>query len=79
MNNKILAAIISDNNIEYIKNAVLAIQNFDATDILIIDEASDYNILDELKEFSSVRVLLHDEKLGYGACVAEIFSYARDL
>ena len=79
MNNKILAAIISDNNIEYIKNAVLAIQNFDATDILIIDEASDYNILDELKEFNSVRVLLHDEKLGYGACVAEIFSYARDL
>ena len=79
MNKKFLVVIISNNNIEYIKNAVLAIQNFDAADILIIDEASDYNVLDELKEFHSVKILLHDENLGYGACVASIFSYARDL
>jgi len=79
MNKKFLAAIISNNNIEYIKNAVLAIQNFDKADILIIDEASDYNIQDELREFNSVKALIHDEELGYGACVASIFSYARDL
>jgi hypothetical protein len=79
MNKKILAAIISNNNLEYIKNAVLAIQNFDVADILIIDEASDYNILDELKAFNSVKALIHGEKLGYGACFASILSYARDL
>jgi hypothetical protein len=79
MNKKILTAIISHNNIEYIKNAVLEIQNFYEADILIIDEASDYDIINELKEFNSVRVLIHDEQLGYGACFASIFSYARDL
>jgi hypothetical protein len=79
MNKKVLAAIISYNNFEYIKNAVLAIQNFDETDILIIDEGSDYDILDELKEFNSVKILLRDEKSGYGVCLASIFSYARDL
>jgi len=79
MNKKILAAIISYNNLEYIKNAVLEIQNFDEADILIIDEASDYDIIDELKEFNSIKVLIHDEPLGYGACFASIFSYARDL
>jgi hypothetical protein len=79
MNKKILAAFISYNNIEYIKNAVLAIQNFDDTDILIIDEASDYDIADELKEFNSIKVLIHAEQLGYGACFAPVFSYARDF
>ncbi|MCL1865754.1 MAG: hypothetical protein FWF73_08095 [Spirochaetes bacterium] len=79
MNKKILTAIISYNNFEFIKNAVLEIQNIDETDILIIDEASDYDILDELKEFNSVKVLIHGEKLGYGACFASILSYARDL
>ncbi|MCL1833948.1 MAG: hypothetical protein FWG49_05530 [Leptospirales bacterium] len=79
MNKKILTAIISNNNIEYIKNGVLSIQNFDEADILIVDEASDYDIIDELKEFKSVQVLIHNEKLGYGACLASIFSYARDL
>jgi hypothetical protein len=79
MNKRTLSAIISNNNLEYIKNAVLAIQNFDEIDILIIDEGSEYDILDELKEFNSVKVLLHDEYLGYGACFASILSYARDL
>ncbi|MCL2155079.1 MAG: hypothetical protein FWH53_05380, partial [Leptospirales bacterium] len=79
MNKKILTAIISCNNLEYIKNAVLEIQNFDETDIFIIDEASDYDIINELKEFNSVKVLIHDELLGYGACLASVFSYARDF
>ena len=79
MNKKILIATISHNNLEYIKNAVLEIQNFDEADILIIDEASDYDIINELKEFNSVKVLIHDEKSGYGTCFASIFSYARDL
>jgi len=79
MNKKILTAIISQNNLEYIKNAVLEIQNFDVTDILVIDEASGYNIIDELKEFNSIKVFLHDEELGYGACLASVFSYARDF
>jgi hypothetical protein len=79
MNKKILAAIISCNNIEHIKNAVLEIQNFDDADIVIIDEDSDYNIVNELKEFNSVKALIHDTKLGYGVCFASVLSYARDL
>jgi hypothetical protein len=79
MNKKILAAVISHNNLEYIKNAVLEIQNFGEADILIVDEASDYDIIDELKDFESIKVLSHEEQLGYGACFASVLSYVRDF
>ena len=46
MQNNILITIMSDNNLEYIKKAILEIQNLDKADLLIIDDGSDYDILD---------------------------------
>lgn len=79
MEKKILIALISDNNLEFIKSAILQIQNFDKVDLLIVDDGSDYDLLDEIKEFKTVKSILHDEFLGYGACLYSAFTFARDL
>ena len=64
MEKNILISIISNNNLEFIKSAILEIQNFDKIDLLIIDDGSDYDILDEIKEFKFVKSIIHDEGLG---------------
>jgi len=79
MDKKILITAISNNNLEFIKSAILEIQNFDNIDILIIDDGSDYDILDEIKDFKFVKSIIHDEGLGYGACLSSAVVFARDL
>jgi len=70
MEKNIIIAVISNNNLEYIKSTILQVQNFDNIDLLIIDDGSEYDILDEIKEYKSVKSIIHDEGLGYGACIA---------
>ena len=79
MENKILITIISYNNMESIRRAILEIQNFDKVDLLIIDDGSDYDILDEIEEFKFVKCISHDDFSGYGTCLATAISFARDL
>ncbi|HNX24235.1 MAG TPA: hypothetical protein PKG60_09305 [Spirochaetota bacterium] len=79
MEKSILITIISDNNLEFIKSAILEIQNFDKVDLLIIDDGSEYDILEEIKEFKFVKSIIHDEGLGFGACLASAINFARDL
>ena len=79
MEKSILIAIISNNNLEFIKSTILQVQNFDNIDLLIIDDGSDYDILDEIKEFKFVKSIIHDEGLGYGACLVSAIIFARDL
>jgi len=79
MENNILIAVISNNNLEYIKSAILEIQNFEKVDLLIIDEGSDYDILDEIKDFKFIKSIIHDECLGYGACLTSAIIFSRDL
>jgi dolichol-phosphate mannosyltransferase len=79
MEKSILITVISNNNLEFIKSAILEIQNFDKVDLLIIDDGSEYDILDEIKEFKFVKSIIHDEGLGLGACFASAVNFARDL
>lgn len=79
MEKSILITVISNNNLEFIKSAILEIQNFDKVDLLIIDDGSEYDILDEIKEFKFVKSIIHDEGLGFGACFASAVNFARDL
>ncbi len=79
MEKSILIAIISINNLEFIKSAILEIQNLDKVDLLIIDDGSDYDILEEIKEFKFAKSIIHDETLGFGACLASSVSFARDM
>jgi len=79
MEKSIIIAIISNNNLEFIKSTILQVQNFDNIDLLIIDDGSDYDILDEIKEFKFVKSIIHDEGLGYGACLSSAVIFARDL
>ena len=79
MEKSILTAIISNNNLEFIKSAILEVQNFDNIDLLIIDDGSDYDILEEIKEFKFVKSIIHDEGLGYGACLVSAIIFARDF
>jgi len=79
MEKRILVTIVSNNNLEFIKSAILEIQNFDKIDLLIIDDGSDYDILEEIKEFEFVKSIIHDEGLGYGAFLASAMIFARDF
>ncbi len=79
MEKKILISVISYNNLEFIKKAILEIQNFEKIDLLIIDDGSDYEIIEAIKEYKFVKSIIHEETLGYGACLATAFNFARDL
>jgi len=79
MEKSTLITIISNNNLEFIKSAILEIQNFDKLELLIIDDGSEYDILEEIKDFKFVKSIIHDEGLGYGACLSTAIVFARDL
>lgn len=79
MEKSILISIISYNNLEFVKKSILEVQNFESIDLLIIDDGSDYDILDELKEFKFVKVIIHDDYLGYGSCLSSAIYFARDF
>ncbi len=79
MEKSILISLISNNNLEFIKSAILDIQNFDQVDLLIIDDGSDYDILEEIADFKFVKSIIHDEGLGYGACLSSAIIFARDM
>jgi dolichol-phosphate mannosyltransferase len=74
--NKILIMIISDNNLESVNRAILEVENMDTADLLIIDEASQYNIIEELAENKTVKCIVHDINQGYGSSLTEAFNYA---
>lgn len=79
MEKNILISIISNNNLEFIKSAILEILNFDNIDLLIIDDGSEYDILNEIEEYKSVKSIIHDEGLGYGACLSSAIVFAKDF
>jgi hypothetical protein len=79
MDKNILIAIISENNLEYIRKAILEIQNLEKVDLLIIDDGSDYDIFEEIKEFKFVKCISHNEPSGYGACLAAAFIFTKNF
>jgi len=74
-----LICIISDNNIEFIKKAIPEIQNVDDADLLIIDDGSDYDIIEEISDYKFVKCIMHEMPLGYGTCIDAAFTFAKDL
>ena len=77
--NKILIMIISDNNLESVNRAILEVENMGTADLLIIDEASRYNIIEEIAENKSVKCIVHDIYQGYGSSLNEAFNYAENF
>lgn len=76
---KTLIMIISENNLEAVNRSIPEIGNMDNTDLLIIDEASEYDLLEEIEEHKSVKCILHPLPLGFGACFAEAINYANSF
>ena len=76
---KTLIMLISDNNLEFINRGILETGNIEEADLLIIDEASEYDILEEIAEHKSVKCILHTLPLGYGACIVESIHYANSF
>lgn len=74
-----LICIISDNNIEYIKKAIPEIQNVDDADLLIIDDGSDYDIIEEISDYKFAKCIMHEMPLGYGTCIDAALTFARDM
>ncbi len=79
MEKSILFTIISYNNLEFIKSAILQILNFDKADLLIIDDGSDYDLMEEIGDYKTVKIIQHDQELGYGSCLYTAINFARDL
>jgi glycosyltransferase involved in cell wall biosynthesis len=74
-----LICIISDNNIEFVKKAIPEIQNVDDAEILIIDDGSDYDIIEEISDYKFAKCIMHEMPLGYGTCLDAAFCFARDM
>ncbi len=74
--NKTLIMVISDNNLESVNRAILEVENMENADLLIIDEASQYNIIEELGDNKAVKCIVHDIPQGYGSSLNEALNYA---
>ncbi len=79
MEKKILVFLISSNNIEYLKNAIIEIDNMENTDLLIIDEGSDYNIAEEVSDYKSVKIISYEQPSGYGSYLSSAKQYAENF
>lgn len=79
MSKKILITIISDNNIESVKKAILEIDNVDNADLLIVDDGSSYDIMNVISKYKKVKCIQFELSQGYGACIDAAFNYSRDL
>lgn len=77
--NKTLIMIISDNNLESVNRTIPEVENMENADLLIIDEASEYNLIEELGENRKVKCIVHDVHQGYGSTLNEAFNYARNF
>ncbi len=74
-----LISIISDNNIEFIKKAAIDIQNVDDADLLIVDDGSEYDIIEEISDYKFAKCIIHEMPLGYGSCIEAAYSFSRDM
>lgn len=79
MDNNVLIAIISENNLEYVIKAILEIQNLGKADLLIIDDSSEYNIFDEINDYKFVKCISYNDYAGYGACLSDAFIFAKNF
>lgn len=76
---KTLVMVISENNLEAVTRTIHEIGNMDNTDLLIIDEASDYDLIEELKDHKSVKCILHPIPQGFGTSFAEAINYGNNF
>ncbi|HPJ33266.1 MAG TPA: glycosyltransferase [Spirochaetota bacterium] len=74
-----LICIISDNNIEFIKKAIPEIQNVDDVDLLIVDDGSEYDIIEEISDYKFAKCIIHEAPLGYGTSIDSAFCFAKDM
>jgi len=76
---KTLVMVISENNLEAVNRAIHEIGNMDNTDLLLIDEASEYDLIDEIEEHKSVKCIIHQIPQGFGACISEAVNYGNSF
>ncbi len=79
MDKKIVIVIVSSNNLEAVKKAIIEIDNIDYADLLIVDDGSDYDILNVIRKYKKVKCIRHEIVQGYGACIDTALNYSRDM
>lgn len=79
MTKKVLITIVSDNNLEAVKKAIIEIDNVDNTDLLIVDDGSDYDIMKVISKHRKVKCIKHEFQQGYGSCIDAALDYSRDM
>jgi len=75
MKKKSLIATISHNNLEFLKKLIIESDLIDESDLLIIDDASEYDIFEELTEFKKIKCISNEKELGVGACLSTSINY----
>lgn len=71
--------IVSDNNLESVKKAIIEIDNVENADLLIVDDGSEYDIMKIISRYHKVKCIKHEFPQGYGSCIDAALDYSRDL
>ena len=79
MAKKILILVVSDNNLEAVKKAIIEIDNIDNTDLLIVDDGSAYDIMKVISKYPKVKCIKHEQGQGYGSCIDSALDFSRDM
>jgi len=79
MEKNFLITTISNNNIEFIKDIISKSELIENSEILIIDDESDYDIIEELHEFGKVKCIKNEKKLGIGGCLNTAINYFKNF
>ena len=79
MTKKILIMVVSDNNLEAVKKAIIEIDNVDIADFLIVDDGSSYDIMSVISKYPKIKCIKHEFQQGYGSCIDAALDYSRDM
>jgi len=76
---EILIVVPLYNNASIVSDVVTALSAVDDADILCIDDGSDDDTFEMMKEFKPVTCIRHEQALGYGAVVQSGLKYSQDM
>jgi len=79
MQKEFLIILISDNNIDNIKKALGVLEGLKDADTLVVDNGSNYDLIDEISDYKSAKCILVETQMGYGECLFAGYNFSKDM
>ncbi len=79
MEKEFLIILLSDNNINNIKKALSILENIPYAETLIVDNGSEYDLINEISDYKFAKCILVETQMGYGECLFAAYSFSRDM